>query len=248
MFFLRRHGYWLFLLCFIAALIGAPDQQATVRIRLADGFDQPVGKPDGENYYKSRGFRARYHLGEDWNGLGGGNSDLGKPVYAVAHGYVMLARDMRSSWGNLVILRHIFLENDKLQIVDSVYAHMDTILIHEGQQVTRGQQVGTIGTDHGMYPAHLHFEIRKNLTIGSNESAAAKDLTNYYAPSVFIGPRRKLPGGNRSEPIPLNTFALPNQPASTVAKPSATPTSVLKTPTPAPKRKEGFRVNRYDDL
>ena len=77
-----------------------------MRTRLADGFDQPVGKPDAEGYYISRGFRARYHMGEDWNGLEGGNSDLGKPVYATASGVVVLARNMRMSWGNLVIIRH----------------------------------------------------------------------------------------------------------------------------------------------
>ena len=35
---------------------------------LADGFDLPVGKPDGEGYYKARGYRPNGHLGEDWNG------------------------------------------------------------------------------------------------------------------------------------------------------------------------------------
>ena len=48
-------------------------------------------------------------MGEDWNGLEGGNKDLGKPVYAAANGLVVLARDMRMGWGNLIIVRHIFL-------------------------------------------------------------------------------------------------------------------------------------------
>ena len=41
---------------------------------LADGFDLPVGKPDGEGYYKARGYRPNGHLGEDWNGKGGGDT------------------------------------------------------------------------------------------------------------------------------------------------------------------------------
>ncbi len=65
--------------------------------------------------------------------------------------------------------------------------------MHEGQQVMRGQQVGAIGTNHGMYPAHLHFEIRKNLSIGFNQSAFAKDLSNYYQPTPFILAHRTLP-------------------------------------------------------
>ena len=36
-------------------------------VPLADGFDFPVGKPDGKGYYKARGLRLATprHLGED---------------------------------------------------------------------------------------------------------------------------------------------------------------------------------------
>ena len=47
--------------------------QAFTTTRLADGFDYPVGKPDGEGYYIFRGFSPNGHLGEDWNGNGGGD-------------------------------------------------------------------------------------------------------------------------------------------------------------------------------
>ena len=103
-------------------------------------------------------------------------SDFGKPVYATANGVVVLARDMRMGWGNLVIIRHIFLEERQMKTADSVYAHLDKILVREGKQIVRGQQIGTIGTNRGMYIAHLHFEIRKNLSIGYNQRAFAKDL------------------------------------------------------------------------
>ena len=44
----------------------------------ADGFDFPVGPPDAKNYYKARGFlpKGLEHLGEDWNGTGGRNTDV----------------------------------------------------------------------------------------------------------------------------------------------------------------------------
>ncbi len=249
--FLRRYGYWLFLFCFVAGLISAPPAANTARTRVADGFDFPVGKPDAENYYKSRGFRARYHMGEDWNGIEGGNGDLGKPVYSIANGYVVMARDLRRNWGNLVIIRHIYLDSGELKTADSVYAHLDSIMIREGQQVVRGQQVGTIGTNRGMYPAHLHFEIRKNLKIGYNESGFPKDLTNYYLPSPFILARRKLPGGGRSALVEIDTFMMPNQPPSattTQQKKTSISETILKTPTPSPKRQESFKVNRFDDM
>ncbi|MGA7215335.1 MAG: M23 family metallopeptidase, partial [Terrimicrobiaceae bacterium] len=174
--FLRKYAFWIFLCCLVTALVSAPSPD-TARTRLADGFDQPVGKPDADGYYTSRGFRPRYHMGEDWNGLQGGNSDLGKPVYATANGIVVLARDMHMGWGNLIIVRHIFLEDQQMKTADSVYAHLDKILVHDGQQIVRGQQVGTIGTNRGMYPAHLHFEIRKNLFIGYNQRSFGKDYS-----------------------------------------------------------------------
>jgi len=250
--FLRKYAFWLFLFLLVTGLISAPSPE-TARTRVADGFDFPVGKPDAEGYYRSRGFRARYHMGDDWNGEAGGNSDLGKPVYATAHGLVMLARDMRMGWGNLVIIRHIFLEDGQMKTVDSVYAHLDKIMVRENQQVTRGQQVGTIGTAHGMYPAHLHFEIRKNLAIGYNQRGFPRDLTSYYSPIAFISQHRKLPGAGRSALVAINTFAnkvsgappasdtRDRTPDKSPARKSATDS------TPSPRKTPGFRVNRFDD-
>jgi murein DD-endopeptidase MepM/ murein hydrolase activator NlpD len=93
-----------------------------------------------------------------------------------------------------VIVRHEFLEDGETKAVDSVYAHLDKILVRENQQLTRGDQVGTIGTAHGTYTAHLHFEIRKNLSIGYKQQSFAKDLTNYLLPTPFILAHRKLAG------------------------------------------------------
>lgn len=251
--FLRRYAFWLFLLVFVTALISAPSPK-TARTRVADGFDFPVGKPDAEGYYKSRGFRANYHMGDDWNGVGGGNTDLGKPVYSVAHGMVVLARDMRMAWGNLVIIRHILLEEGRLKMVDSVYAHLDRIMVREGQQVVRGQQVGTIGTAHGMYTAHLHFEIRKNIYIGFNQRGFPKDLTSYYVPTAFISTRRKLPGGGRSALIEVDTFNLRGPAASTgntnpsYQKPAVVEPKSSAKPKSSPNGPQRFRVNRFDDL
>lgn len=246
--------YVIRLLPFVLLASGAAAPTGdTARTRLADGFDQPVGKPDAEGYYTARGFRPRYHMGEDWNGLEGGNKDLGKPVYATANGYVVMARDMRSSWGNLVIIRHAYLEDNQVKFVDSVYAHMDKITTQEGQQVTRGQQVGTIGTAHGQYPAHLHFEIRKNLNIGWNQRGFPRDYTAYYAPGAFIAAHRKCAGSGRSVLIPVHTFSMegkgdvvtPNEDQSTkdgFRLPSS------PNPTPTPRKPSQFKVNRFDDL
>src|ERR1700676_79481 len=134
--------------------------------KLADGFDFPVGKPEAHGYYKARGFREKGHLGEDWDGVGGGDTDLGDPIYCIGDGIVVFARDCHMGWGNVVIVRHAYRENGDIRYIDSLYGHLNTILTHRGNSVTRGQEIGTMGTAHGLYDAHLHLEVRKNLEIG----------------------------------------------------------------------------------
>lgn len=172
---------------------------------LADGFDFPVGPPDAEGYYKARGFRANGHLGDDWNGLGGGDTDLGDPIYSIGHGVVVFARDVRLGWGNVVIVRHSFRRDRKVETVDSLYGHLQTIGVKEGQLVKRGQQLGTMGNNRGMYATHLHFEVRKNLEIGINRSAYARDFSNYYDPTKFVAAHRQLRGGGKVA-IAVDTF------------------------------------------
>jgi len=120
---------------------------------------------------------------------------------------VVFAADVHLGWGNVVILRHSYFENGQLACVDSLYGHLNEIMVKPGDAVSRGQQVGTIGTAHGMYPAHLHFEIRKNLKIGMNRSAFAPDFSNYYSPTQFIEQHRSTPGGPETTLIAINTFS-----------------------------------------
>jgi murein DD-endopeptidase MepM/ murein hydrolase activator NlpD len=147
-------------------------------------------------------------------------------------------------WGNVVIVRHAFVENGQLKTIDSMYAHLQNITVRKGQQVSRGQQVGTIGTNRGMYTAHLHYEIRKNLFIGINRSAFARDLINYHRPGQFIAQRRKLPGAGRSAQIPIHTYKTDHE-KFTFPDSSAKP----KAREPLKNAPSGrFRVNRFDDI
>ena len=173
---------------------------------LADGFDLPVGKPDGEGYYKARGYRPNGHLGEDWNGKGGGDTDLGHPVYACAHGVVVYAQNFGHGWGNVVIMRHVYEEGGRQKHVDSLYGHLDQIQTRYGVHVKRGQQIGTIGTGGGLYDAHLHFEIRKELRLGMARHRFPRDDRSYYSPTDFILARRQLGQSTATAMVPIHTF------------------------------------------
>jgi murein DD-endopeptidase MepM/ murein hydrolase activator NlpD len=178
----------------------------TASTRLADGFDFPVGKPEAEGYYKARGFRAGGHMGEDWDGTRGGDTDLKDPIYCIGDGIVVFARDVHLGWGNVVIVRHAYRESGMVKHIDSLYGHLNSILVNRGQKVARGQQIGTMGTAHGQYDAHLHLEIRKNLEIGMSKSKFQRNFSNYYDPSQFIASHRQLSGGGANFRVAMNTF------------------------------------------
>ena len=155
----------------------------------AKGFDFPVGKPNALNYFNAQTFGENFHLGEDWNGKGGGNTDLGDPVYSVANGLVTFTENVCCGWGNIVRIIHKLPNDAEYSYVESLYAHMHNINVKNGELVKRGQQIGTIGTAHGRYSAHLHFEMRNalNMSIGKGYS---EDQTGYFAPTDFIEKNR----------------------------------------------------------
>ena len=234
------------LICISLALGPIVASGETASVRLADGFDCPVGRNGTKQYYKARGFRANGHLGEDWNGAGGGDTDLGDPVFAVAHGAVVLARDCRLGWGNVIIVRHAYLEGGQTQFVDSLYGHLHSIEVREGDAVARGQRIGTIGNNHGMYDAHLHFEMRKNLAVGMLRHRFPRDSSVYWDPTTFIAARRTLPGGAMMASIPINTFSLVSAPADAGDRIQSAPQPVIQRTIRV--RRTTFTVDRFSDL
>lgn len=156
-------------------------------VKFTNGFDFPVGKPDAKGYYNAQPFSKNNHLGDDWNGKGGGNTDLGDNIYAIANGYVKFAENIDGGWGNVVRINHYVDEN---KVVESLYAHCNEIFVKEGQYVSKGMRIATIGTNNGQYLAHLHFEMREdiNLPIGGGYSSNTK---GYLNPTEFIKKHRK---------------------------------------------------------
>jgi murein DD-endopeptidase MepM/ murein hydrolase activator NlpD len=149
---------------------------------IADSFGVPVGLPDGKGYTIASPFwnlyRGGYHLGEDWSGIEGGNSDLGDTIYAIANGYVIFSEDVGLRWGGIIGIVHkvknkidVFSDttivhdtiapaNGEFRYLTSFYAHCLDLLVKKGEWVKKGTPVGTIGNCEGRWLAHLHMELR----------------------------------------------------------------------------------------
>ena len=88
----------------------------------------------------------------------GGNKGIdiagsrGQSVVSTASGRVVYAGNALRGYGNLIIIKH---NDDYL----SAYAHNDTMLVREQQEVKAGQKIATMGST-GTSSVRLHFEIR----------------------------------------------------------------------------------------
>src|SRR3569832_60382 len=90
---------------------------------------------------------AAMHPGIDLAGA------YGTPIYATAEGTVLRAGWNCGGYGNLV-------EIDHGRGITTRYGHMSAILVHPGDHVTRGQQVGRMGSTGRSTGNHLHYEVR----------------------------------------------------------------------------------------
>ncbi|HEX5790737.1 MAG TPA: M23 family metallopeptidase [Luteolibacter sp.] len=129
------------------------------RIPLALRFDPPMGAMtyNAQPFWSMNEQRGGHHGGDDFNGIGGMDSDLGDPVFAVADGLVLYSGEPSSGWGHTLVIAHRTRDG---RILQSMYAHLDRLDVRAGVLVGRGMRIGTVGTANGHYPAHLHFEMR----------------------------------------------------------------------------------------
>ncbi|MBA2622188.1 MAG: M23 family metallopeptidase [Chthoniobacterales bacterium] len=170
----------------------------------AQRFDFPIGSQQGALAYNAQPFTENRHLGDDLNGIGGENSDLGDPVFAVADGRVIWAGEGGPGWGNVVIILHAYEENGVRRYVQSYYAHLETVMTELHTDTRRGEQIGTIGSAGGRYLAHLHFEMREFITpfIGPGYR---EETSGWINPSEFIQQHRGAPeddvGRDAAQPL-----------------------------------------------
>lgn len=162
----------------------------TATLPLATRFDMPLGSEHGALTYNARAFRIERHLGDDLNGIGGGDSDMGEAVYAAGAGRVVYAGIPHESWGKMILIAHRLPEGDELgPVVQTMYAHLEDIQVRAGQIVQRGDPIGTVGTAGGKYLAHLHFEVRAGPYVNPGQGYADTAL-NRVAPEPFIRSHR----------------------------------------------------------
>jgi murein DD-endopeptidase MepM/ murein hydrolase activator NlpD len=83
-------------------------------------------------------------------------AELGVPFRAAAPGTVCYAGALRG-YGNLILITH---PNGYV----TAYAHADNIAVARGDEVARGQVIGTAGNTGGVDRPQLHFEIRRGTT------------------------------------------------------------------------------------
>ncbi len=78
----------------------------------------------------------------------------GAQIVAADSGYVVAARHgWNGGYGNMVMIDH---GNGFV----SLYAHMHSIYVRQGENVAQGEQVGTVGNTGRSTGSHLHFEVR----------------------------------------------------------------------------------------
>jgi len=180
---------------------------------ITESFGFPLGVPDGKGYYIGKKFWDQYsnlnHLGEDWSGVGEGNSDFGDTIYAIASGYISFSEDLGFTWGGIVGIVHkvenklsIFenesivhdtriIQRGRYRYIESFYAHCNSEIVKKGQWVKKGEPIATMGNSGGRFVTHLHFEMRPN----ANDEIYNGGYAN--SPEGFIEPTKFMKAYNR---------------------------------------------------
>ena len=98
-----------------------------------------------------------YHGGHKaWDISSGGTPVHGTSLLAADSGTVIFAQvGWNGGYGNMVKIRHA-------NGIVTLYAHMQGVYVSEGQRVSRGQQIGTVGNTGASEGPHLHFEMLIN--------------------------------------------------------------------------------------
>ena len=114
----------------------------------------PVGSGIGRitNYFgpEIHPFTGQWYLHK---GIDIASYRRGVSINAAANGKVVERMYDAMGFGNYIVIRHSYGYSTK-------YAHMDKVYVEEGDTVTQGQKLGTMGNTGLSTGQHLHFEVR----------------------------------------------------------------------------------------
>lgn len=96
------------------------------------------------------GWSSGYHTGLDFA------APTGTPVFSALAGKVVES-GWGGAYGNHLVIRH---DNG----VKTLYAHLSSASVKQGDEVLRGQRIGSVGTTGNSTGPHLHFEVIKGET------------------------------------------------------------------------------------
>lgn len=88
----------------------------------------------------------KLHTGVDFVGK------RGTPIHSTGDGLVIISSRSGAGYGNQVVVDHGFGYKTR-------YAHLQKLLVVEGERVKRGQIIGTMGSTGRSTSTHLHYEV-----------------------------------------------------------------------------------------
>jgi murein DD-endopeptidase MepM/ murein hydrolase activator NlpD len=117
---------------------------------------QPIENEDLTRTASGFGYRMhpiykirKFHEGIDYT------APVGIPVYATGNGVVESAVRSRRGSGNKIVINHGY-------GLKSGYAHLNSVDVYVGRQVSRGSIIGTVGNSGLSSGPHLHYEVLYN--------------------------------------------------------------------------------------
>ena len=89
----------------------------------------------------------KFHYGIDFT------APRGTDVQATGNGVVKRVERRKSGYGNSVVIDHGY-------HYETLYAHMDEVIVKKGERVKKGQKLGLVGSTGTSTAPHLHYEVR----------------------------------------------------------------------------------------
>ncbi|WP_121611970.1 peptidoglycan DD-metalloendopeptidase family protein [Mesobacillus foraminis] len=147
-------------LCVSLLFLGGKHPSAQT-ISESKGTSQWIWPADGE-ISDIFGTRKGMHKGIDIA------ADLGTPVYTVDGGIVTRSY-YSDTYGNVIFIKH---QNN----FETVYAHLKTRKVAEGQTVRQGEFIGEMGNTGDSSGVHLHFEVHRHEWTYGKENAVNPEM------------------------------------------------------------------------